>query len=603
MNSGLQVLKLPSRRYSNPSLSSVLESHTSRRVQPPKTLCLSNKAFRDQQTLKQKMASVESIGACSLDFETSAMENINPKDLTASECTLQSNGDTPSIRESSRNGNECFSCIMSPKEQRVPEIGVENTEPGAKSECTVAEIKLPSYLSISCAINGYTNYSRFCRSRDNSPARSSFRKSSLEPSVLSEMNSNELHSLPTETLSSNYRCSRSHSDCNGTMQSIYTESRHVTISKQLQIPIKSSKKCMTEVTITNGHSIETSKKIETNGHNDDFALAKEVGNGETKSLVQQRIESLYGKSATEEMTKTPVKQKITVTNGSAKKGFTKSPSPGKNHLGSVSPPVFRHLTKDFRKQLQGNVEGSPEVQLEINSLRTPGKLQNLSREQSPVIKNGHSTLSNGDGHDECDRIVSGTTPIVATVPKKKSLAEDLISDRDGYKYLKLVDVEKEKIQRNIEALEVELLNPSIPEEASGKIRVACGKANLLITQKFEQFKGLCKKNIEENPDVPFYTTSSDLAGFWDLVMLQVDDINASFQDIQAIKQNNWQEVIPHKPVAPEPRVKAAPKVSTPKRSAKAAELAKARDEARRQLLLAKKRGRHQQDITIFAPAN
>lgn len=177
-------------------------------------------------------------------------------------------------------------------------------KPGDKKEYTVAEIKLPSYVSISCAINGYTNYSRFCRSRDNSPARTSFRKSSFEPSMLSDMNGKEPHSMD-----SNFRYSRSQSDCNGRMHSVYTESKHVTVSKQLQIPIKSTRKYMTEVTITNGHNeaVErtespSSKDSVTNGHeNEPLALAKEVGNSGTKSLVQQRIESLYGKSASEEI--------------------------------------------------------------------------------------------------------------------------------------------------------------------------------------------------------------------------------------------------------------------------------------------------------------
>lgn len=179
-----------------------------------------------------------------------------------------------------------------------------NNKSSDKKEYTVAEIKLPSYVSISCAINGYTNYSRFCRSRDNSPARTSFRKSSFEPSMLAEMNGKEPHSMD-----SNFRYSRSQSDCNGRMHSVYTESKHVTVSKQLQIPIKSTKKYMTEITISNGHdeisertTLPSDKKSVMNGHDSEpLALAKEVGNGGTKSLVQQRIESLYGKSASEEI--------------------------------------------------------------------------------------------------------------------------------------------------------------------------------------------------------------------------------------------------------------------------------------------------------------
>ena len=36
---------------------------------------------------------------------------------------------------------------------------------------------------------------------------------------------------------------------------------------------------------------------------------------------------------------------------------------------------------------------------------------------------------------------------------------------------------------------------SLSPEIEGKVRAAKGKANLLIAQKFQQFRGLCEKNI------------------------------------------------------------------------------------------------------------
>lgn len=201
-------------------------------------------------------------------------------------------------------GNTIFHAVNLFFSYRLPADAKNGIGHASKKEYTVAEIKLPSYVSISCAINGYTKYSSFCRSRDSSPARTSFRKSSFEPSMLTDMNGKEPRSID-----SNFKYSRSQSDCNGKMHSVYTESKHVTVSKQLQIPIKSTKKYTTEVTITNGHSesIERTKtpslkKSLSNGHDSEsLELAKEVGNGGTKSLVQQRIESLYGKSASEEI--------------------------------------------------------------------------------------------------------------------------------------------------------------------------------------------------------------------------------------------------------------------------------------------------------------
>ena len=51
------------------------------------------------------------------------------------------------------------------------------------------------------------------------------------------------------------------------------------------------------------------------------------------------------------------------------------------------------------------------------------------------------------------------------------------------------------------------------------------QAKLLMSQKLVQFRGLCDKNIaamdpNSAPD-PFVPTSEDLAGFWDIVYIQV----------------------------------------------------------------------------------
>ena len=42
----------------------------------------------------------------------------------------------------------------------------------------------------------------------------------------------------------------------------------------------------------------------------------------------------------------------------------------------------------------------------------------------------------------------------------------------------------------------------------------------------------------------FQTTSQDLAGFWDLVMIQVDDVRLMFAEIEQLRQNAWKELSP-----------------------------------------------------------
>lgn len=35
-------------------------------------------------------------------------------------------------------------------------------------------------------------------------------------------------------------------------------------------------------------------------------------------------------------------------------------------------------------------------------------------------------------------------------------------------------------------------------------------------------------------------TSQDLAGFWDLLQLSIEDVTAKFEELQQIKSNQWQ---------------------------------------------------------------
>lgn len=43
----------------------------------------------------------------------------------------------------------------------------------------------------------------------------------------------------------------------------------------------------------------------------------------------------------------------------------------------------------------------------------------------------------------------------------------------------------------------------------------------------------------EKPSEPFPTTSEDLAGFWDMVMLQVVQVYGVFEELEELKKNNW----------------------------------------------------------------
>jgi len=93
------------------------------------------------------------------------------------------------------------------------------------------------------------------------------------------------------------------------------------------------------------------------------------------------------------------------------------------------------------------------------------------------------------------------------------------------------------------------------EDSLGEIQTAIGKAQLLINQKFKQFRGLCVKNIKDKSNEAelaegeFVTLDGDLAGFWDMVCLQIEDIQRLFKKLDEMKSNNWEFVKKVKPIA------------------------------------------------------
>lgn len=54
-------------------------------------------------------------------------------------------------------------------------------------------------------------------------------------------------------------------------------------------------------------------------------------------------------------------------------------------------------------------------------------------------------------------------------------------------------------------------------------------------------KGLCEGNLkncnEDGKDGKIY--DDDLQGFWDMVMLQVQSVDAAFVELQQYRENDW----------------------------------------------------------------
>jgi len=82
----------------------------------------------------------------------------------------------------------------------------------------------------------------------------------------------------------------------------------------------------------------------------------------------------------------------------------------------------------------------------------------------------------------------------------------------------------------------------ISDDALGAIRLAVGKARLLLRKKLSKFDELVAKNLNPTPNDPCSTLVDDLTGFWDLMLIDVADVRASFERVHEFELNNWRPI-------------------------------------------------------------
>uniref|UniRef100_A0A3Q3AQU0 DLG associated protein 2 n=1 Tax=Kryptolebias marmoratus TaxID=37003 RepID=A0A3Q3AQU0_KRYMA len=159
--------------------------------------------------------------------------------------------------------------------------------------------------------------------------------------------------------------------------------------------------------------------------------------------------------------------------------------------------------------------------------------------------------------------------------------------RDGSWFMQLLHTETKRMEGWCKEMEAEAEENDLSEDILGKIRSAVGSAQLLMSQKFQQFYWLCQQNLD--PSAMPRPTSQDLAGFWDLLQLSIDDVSMKFDQLQQIKNNNWKPVESPEKKPPAP----VPKKTVRQRSAVMKEKSldlpdRHRQEARRRLMAVKR---------------
>ncbi|XP_063042198.1 disks large-associated protein 3 [Engraulis encrasicolus] len=111
------------------------------------------------------------------------------------------------------------------------------------------------------------------------------------------------------------------------------------------------------------------------------------------------------------------------------------------------------------------------------------------------------------------------------------------SMRDGEFFLRLLQTEVERMEGWCHSMEREAEENELPEEVLEMMRSAIGSAQMLMSQKVQQFFRMCQQSVD--PSAYPQPTCQDLSSFWELLQLSIEDVRVKFQDLQRLRDSGW----------------------------------------------------------------
>ncbi|XP_075988382.1 disks large-associated protein 2 isoform X2 [Anticarsia gemmatalis] len=360
--------------------------------------------------------------------------------------------------------------------------------------------------------------------------------------------------------------------------------------------------------------------ISSNGVSKRVEITKENGEKLTspmKSFIQQRVERLYGpgalaqgffnqkrhklKSSSEDDEPKVLTEKSLNTPERIPRKIEEPEnlctSPNGEMDSGCSLPVLRHLRPEFRAQLPIL---SPKKS--VKSELSPQKVEEEEKVVKTDVVESVAAVTNGVSVIKVDSEVPVSVNGGNT---ENGECKEVV--KGGLYFLDLEKKETERLLALAATAEKELEDlqnrEDVSEEILGLLRAASGKARLLATQKMQQFEGLCYNNINERLDEPFPTTLEDLQGFWDMVCLQVNNVNALYSHIAELKANNWQEIaapIKQKAASSATPARARPRAASTQHNEKARLAAEKREADRKAMLEHRRRVARERQLAARA---
>ncbi|XP_062847115.1 disks large-associated protein 1 [Trichomycterus rosablanca] len=197
--------------------------------------------------------------------------------------------------------------------------------------------------------------------------------------------------------------------------------------------------------------------------------------------------------------------------------------------------------------VQADLDLSEELERAVYTPRQPSRESSTSTVSIQGSGNHYHACSPDDYSSFDPSVLPPPEPWMDTNEEEEQQSSGVgvpgsVCPRDGRWFLKLLQAEVERMEGWCQQMEEDERENDLPDKILGKIRSAVGSAQLLMSQKFQQFQELCEENL--NPNAHPRPVSQDLAGFWDMLQLSIENISLKFDELHQLKANNWRLIEP-----------------------------------------------------------
>ncbi|CAF4927166.1 unnamed protein product [Pieris macdunnoughi] len=151
--------------------------------------------------------------------------------------------------------------------------------------------------------------------------------------------------------------------------------------------------------------------------------------------------------------------------------------------------------------------------------------------------------------------------------KEGHLADHIESMDTVNHFHRQLNMETNRLTEMADLWENILEQNTLPDFVQEAILTAVGQARLLMSQKFQQFAGLVDSCDAADPSQPL-VTPLDLQGFWDMVYMQVENLDVRFAKLREMQARGW---------APEERPREKRRKAPPPKAAKPATTSRIKD--------------------------